>query len=116
LGFLRHDCGSGHGGSGNYGILDQIAALKWVKENIRAFGGDPSKVTIGGQSAGGASTGIHILSPLSEGLFRGAIPQSGWRHPRDPLLSGLAPAYRTKEKATTQGIATVKEKGASNIA
>lgn len=119
LGFLSTpelDEESGHGASGNYGILDQIAALKWVKENIHAFGGDPSKVTIGGQSAGGASTGIHILSPLSEGLFRGAIPQSGWRHPRDPLLSGLAPAYRTKEKATTQGISTVKEKGASNIA
>lgn len=106
---------SGHNASGNYGILDQIAALKWVKENIGAFGGDPYKVTIGGQSAGGASTGLHILSPLSRGLFRGAIPQSGWRYPRDPLLSGLAPAYRTKEKAESQGVATVKEKGASNI-
>lgn len=107
---------SGHNASGNYGILDQIAALKWVQENIHAFGGDPAKVTIGGQSAGGASTGIHVLSPLSDGLFRGAIPQSGWRHPRDPLLSGLAPAYRTKAKAETQGVATVKEKGASSIA
>lgn len=107
---------SGHNASGNYGILDQIAALKWVKENISAFGGDPCKVTIGGQSAGGASTAIHVLSPLSRGLFRAAIPQSGWRYARDPLLSGLAPAYRTKEKAETQGIATVKEKGASNIA
>jgi carboxylesterase type B len=107
---------SGHNASGNYGILDQIAALKWVQENIAAFGGDPSKVTIGGQSAGGASTGIHILSPLSRGLFRGAIPQSGWRYARDPLLSGLAPAYRTKEKAETQGLTTVEEKGASNIA
>ncbi|KAH8667002.1 carboxylesterase [Xylariales sp. PMI_506] len=107
---------SGHGGSGNYGILDQVAALEWVQKNISAFGGDPTKVTIGGQSAGGASTGIHMLSPLSQGLFRGAIPQSGWRHPGDPLLSGLAPAYRTKEKAETQGVATVKEKGAANIA
>jgi carboxylesterase type B len=107
---------SGHNASGNYGILDQLAALKWVQENIAAFGGDPSKVTIGGQSAGGASTGIHILSPLSRSMFRAAIPQSGWRYPRDPLLSGLAPAYRTKEKAETQGVATLKEKGASNIA
>ena len=106
---------SGHNASGNYGILDQIAALKWVKENIAAFGGDPSKVTIGGQSAGGASTGIHILSPLSRGLFRGAIPQSGSRYSRDPLLSGLAPAYRTKEKAERQGVEAVKEKGAANI-
>ncbi|RAO69142.1 uncharacterized protein BHQ10_005154 [Talaromyces amestolkiae] len=107
---------SGHNASGNYGILDQQAALKWVKENIAAFGGDPTKITIGGQSAGGASTGIHILSPLSRGLFRAAIPQSGWRYSRDPLLSGLAPAYRTKKKAETQGLATLKEKGASNIA
>lgn len=107
---------SGHNASGNYGILDQIAALRWVKENIVAFGGDSSKVTIGGQSAGGASTALHIISPLSKDLFRGAIPQSGWRYPRDPLLSGLAPAYRTKEKAETQGLATMKEKGAGSIA
>ncbi|KAL1896078.1 hypothetical protein Sste5346_004817 [Sporothrix stenoceras] len=119
LGFLSHpelDAESGHSASGNYGILDQIAALKWVKENISAFGGDPSSVTIGGQSAGGASTGIHVLSPLSHGLFHRAIPQSGQRYPRDPLLSGLAPAYRSKEKATRQGIATVAEKGAASIA
>jgi carboxylesterase 2 len=107
---------SGHNASGNYGILDQQAALKWVQENIAAFGGDPTKITIGGQSAGGASTGIHILSPLSRGLFRAAIPQSGWRYSRDPLLSGLAPAYRTKDKAETQGLATLKEKGAASIA
>lgn len=119
LGFLSTpelDAESGHNASGNYGIMDQIAALKWVKENIGAFGGDASKVTIGGQSAGGASTAIHIISPLSRGLFRGAIPQSGWRYSRDPLLSGLAPAYRTKEKATRQGLETVKEKGVSTIA
>ncbi|GFZ50308.1 hypothetical protein JCM24511_08064 [Saitozyma sp. JCM 24511] len=119
LGFLAHpelDDESGVGSSGNYGILDQIAALKWVKENISAFGGDPAKVTIGGQSAGGASTGLHVLSPLSKGLFRAAAPQAGKRYTHDPLLSGLAPAYRTKEKALRQGIDTVKEKGASDIA
>ncbi|CAK7228504.1 hypothetical protein SBRCBS47491_006925 [Sporothrix bragantina] len=119
LGFLSHpelDAESGHGASGNYGILDQVAALKWVQDNIAAFGGDPSSVTIGGQSAGGASTGIHVLSPVSRGLFHRAIPQSGQRSPRDPLLSGLAPAYRSKEKATKQGIATVAEKGVSSIA
>ncbi|CAK7232833.1 hypothetical protein SCUCBS95973_008391 [Sporothrix curviconia] len=119
LGFLSTpelDEESGHNASGNYGILDQIAALKWVHENISAFGGDPSAVTIGGQSAGGASTGIHILSPLSRGLFHRAIPQSGQRYSRDPLLSGLAPAYRTKEKATKQGVATLAEKGVTSIA
>lgn len=73
-------------------------------------------ILVRGQSAGGASTSIHILSPLSRGLFRAAIPQSGWRYSRDPLLSGLAPIYRTKKKAETQGLATLKEKGASNIA
>ncbi|MGI6254058.1 MAG: carboxylesterase/lipase family protein [Acutalibacter sp.] len=63
--------------SGNYGILDQIFALKWVKENIAAFGGDPEKVTIDGQSAGCMSVQAIISSPLSKGLLRGAILQSG---------------------------------------
>ncbi|KAL7420437.1 hypothetical protein Q5752_004387 [Cryptotrichosporon argae] len=119
LGFLASpelDEESGVGSSGNYGILDQQAALRWVQANIAAFGGDPAKVTIGGQSAGGASTGIHVLSPLSKGLFRAAIPQAGKRSTHDPLLSGLAPSYRTKEKALRQGLETIAEKGAANIA
>jgi carboxylesterase 2 len=119
LGFLATpelDEESGVGSSGNYGVLDQRAALEWVRDNITNFGGDPSKVTIGGQSAGGASTGLHVLSPLSKGLFRGAIPQAGKRFTHDPLLSGLAPSYRSKEKAIRQGLETLKEKGASTIA
>ena len=63
--------------SGNYGILDQIFALRWVKENIAAFGGDPEKVTIAGQSAGCMSVQTIVSSPLSQGLLRGAILQSG---------------------------------------
>ncbi|XP_071119428.1 acetylcholinesterase-like [Haliotis cracherodii] len=62
---------------GNYGLLDQTAALQWVSRNIHFFGGDPNKVTIEGHSAGAADVGYHIVSPLSEGLFRFAIIQSG---------------------------------------
>jgi para-nitrobenzyl esterase len=63
--------------SGDYGIEDQQAALRWVHENIAAFGGNPSKVTIAGQSAGSDSVCIHTISPQSRGLFRGGIEESG---------------------------------------
>ena len=80
LGFLAHpalDAESPHNSSGNYGIMDQVAALQWVQRNIGAFGGDPSKVTIFGQSAGAESTLIHLVSPQSKGLFQQAIVESG---------------------------------------
>ncbi len=63
--------------SGNYGVLDQIAALEWVRDNIEAFGGDPRQVTLFGESAGAADIGTLIASPLARGLFRRAIMQSG---------------------------------------
>lgn len=66
-----------HGTSGNYGLLDQVAALRWVRENIAQFGGDPSKVTIAGNSSGAVAVSAHMASPLSRGLFAGAIGQSG---------------------------------------
>lgn len=85
LGFLAHpqlDAESLHNVSGNYGILDQQAALLWVQRNIDKFGGDPSRVTIFGQSAGAESVLIHVASPTSKGLFRQGIVESGpfWAH------------------------------------
>jgi para-nitrobenzyl esterase len=63
--------------SGNYGILDQIAALRWVKKNVTAFGGDTARITIAGQSAGSISVNALMISPLAKGLFQRVIAQSG---------------------------------------
>lgn len=80
FGFLAHpwlDAENERGISGNYGILDQIAALRWVRENIGAFGGDREKITVFGQSAGSMSTQVLVSSPLTKGMIAGAILQSG---------------------------------------
>jgi para-nitrobenzyl esterase len=79
LGFMAHPelTKEQNGHSGNYGYLDQNAALKWIQRNIAAFGGDPAKVVISGQSAGAGSVAQQIFSPLSRGLFRGAVMLSG---------------------------------------
>jgi para-nitrobenzyl esterase len=79
LGFLAHPALASRpgGASGNYGLMDQQAALRWVKHNIARFGGDPHNVTIAGQSAGGVSVLAHLVSPRSRGLFARAIVESG---------------------------------------
>jgi len=79
LGFFGHPALATEGTvAGNYGFLDQRAALVWVRDHIGAFGGDPGNVTIAGQSAGSRSVGLHLLSPGSQGLFQRAIMQSGF--------------------------------------
>lgn len=100
--------------SGNQGILDQIAALRWVKDNIATFGGDPRRVTIMGNSAGGESVGALVASPLAKGLFHRAIAESG--NDALPVHPGELQRYSDKQEAEAKGRAFAASVGAANIA
>jgi para-nitrobenzyl esterase len=116
LGFLATpglSAESPHGSSGNYGLLDDIALLQWVKRNIAAFGGDPDNVTIAGQSAGAGSVGFLTNSPLAKGLFKRAIAESQVRDPGDLELRYLNTSLRFKADAEAAGARFATAKGAT---
>ncbi|KAJ5629167.1 hypothetical protein N7528_002824 [Penicillium herquei] len=118
FGYLAHpelSAVSGHNSSGNYGILDQQFALRWVVDNIAQFGGNSSQITVGGQSAGSASALDVMWSPLVKGLAQGVIAESGARGPHDPVTGSAATSYRTKGAAERQGVRFLKTMNVTSI-
>lgn len=118
LGFMAHPELSAENPnhvSGNYGLLDMIAGLKWIQQNIAAFGGDPKKVTIFGESAGGIAVSMLCASPLAKGLFHGAISQSGgsFGPPRPTTYPGEN--LKRLTDAENAGAAYIKNAGYSSI-
>jgi para-nitrobenzyl esterase len=116
LGYLAHPALSREsplGVSGNYGLLDQIAALKWVRANIARFGGDPGNVTIFGQSAGGGSAMLVSVSPMARGLFQKAIFESGAALGLPGMQEGDPNGLKAAEEA---GSAFARKLGATSLA
>lgn len=114
FGFLAHpelSAEAAYGSSGNYGILDMIAALEWIQKNIHHFGGDPGNVTIAGQSAGSFAVNYLTVSPLAKGLFHRAIAESGAAFLTSPLRSSMS-----LEDAEQTGLAFAGGLGAASLA
>ncbi|MFI6350314.1 carboxylesterase/lipase family protein [Streptomyces sp. NPDC050560] len=102
--------------AGNYGLLDCVAVLRWVRRNIAGFGGDPGRVTVAGQSAGAGTANFLAMSPLARGLFHRAVAQSHARCPGDPELRYLATSYRTARDAERAGERYAAARGARSPA
>ncbi|MCW0484946.1 carboxylesterase/lipase family protein [Gaoshiqia sediminis] len=118
LGFLAHpelSAESPNSVSGNYGLLDQIAGLQWIQNNIAAFGGDSDKVTIFGESAGGIAVSMLCASPLAKGLFQGAISQSGGSFGPTRPTTYPGENMKTLQQAEQDGIEYLKGLGLSSM-